>query len=177
MNPWTGRVFREPWNEADGTGDLDETWVHGVIIGGMASEPDRLGLAHTYAEAAGHLVEAALASHEPWRVCYPIFYLYRHALELYLKYSLPQRRRGHDLAPLIREFDEFLHQESRGGIPTHVRDDLLTLAAMDPDGQGFRYTDTSRGQARPTLPGEYWVVLRDLQRLMEAVLWPNDWWR
>jgi hypothetical protein len=39
-------------------------------------------LAHDYAQAAAMLVDAALASREPWRVCYPIFYLYRHALEL-----------------------------------------------------------------------------------------------
>lgn len=170
---WAGRVFREPWDDAAGTSELDATWVHGVVIGGMASEADQLGLAHAYAEAASDLVDAALASREPWRTCYPIFYLYRHALELYLKYALPQRRRGHDLQALINEFEEYLHAESRGAIPAHVRGDLLTLAAMDPDGQSFRYTDTKR----QTLPGEYWVALNDLKQLMEAVLWPNRWWQ
>jgi hypothetical protein len=166
MSSSAGRVFREPWSEVEGTADLDETWVHGVVIGGMALEANRLGLAYAYAEAAGMLVDAALASREPWRVCYPIFYLYRHALELYLKEALPQHRRGHDLPQLIREF------EAAGGVlPVAARDDLLTLAAIDPDGQGFRYTDTSGGKQRSTLPGEYWVALRDLQQLMEAVLW------
>jgi len=170
-----GRVFREPWDE---TGELDDPWVHGVLIGGMASPSDRLGLAHDYAEAAGNLVEAALASGEPWRLCFPIFYLYRHALELYLKHALPQSSSGgHDLSPLVREFEEFLRTESRGAMPVQVRDDLLTLAAMDPNGQSFRYTDTSKGQQRPPLPGEYWVSLRDLRQLMDAVLWPNGWWR
>jgi hypothetical protein len=56
------------------------------------------------------------------------------------------------------EFEEFLRVESRGAMPAHVRD-LLTLAAMVPDGQSFLYTHTSKGQRRPTLPGEYWVVL------------------
>jgi hypothetical protein len=185
MTAWAGRVFREPWDEASGTGDLDETWVHGVVIGGMASETDQLGLAHAYAEAAAALVDAAVASREPERVCYPIFFLYRHALELYLKDALPRQRRealrqsrqGHDLQAIIREFEAFLSEESRGALPAHVRDDLLTLAAMDPDGQGFRYTDTSRGGQRPPLPGEYWVALDDLRRLIEAVLWPNAWWR
>jgi hypothetical protein len=177
MSSWAGRVFQEPWDEAGGTGEFDETWVHGVVIGGMATETNRLGLAHAYAEAATDLIDVALASREPWRVCYPIFYLCRHALELYLKDALPQPPRGHDLSALIAEFEDFLHRESRGTIPTHVRDDLLTLAAMDPDGQGFRYTDTSKGERRPTLPGEYWVALDDLRQLMEAVLWPNAWWR
>ena len=138
---------------------------------------DRLDLAHAYAEAASNLVDAAMASGEPWRLSFPIFYLYRHALELYLKNALPQSGWGHDLHRLIREFEAFLRVESRGAVPAHVRDDLLALAAMDPNGQSFRYTDTKKGQRRPPLPGEYWVALRDLQQLMEAVLWPNRWWR
>ena len=77
------------------------------------------------------------------------------------------------MAPLIPEFEEFLRAESRGAMPAHVRDDLLTLAVIDPDGQSFRYSDTSRGQQRPPLPGEYWVSLRDLRQLMNAVIWPN----
>jgi hypothetical protein len=171
-----GRVFHEPWDEAAGTGELD-TRVDGVLIGGMSSPSERLGLAHAYAEAAANLVDAALTSGEPWRLQFPIFYLYRHALELYLKDALPQSRWGHSLAPLIHEFEEFLREERRGAVPAHVREDLLTLAAMDPDGQSFRYTDTSRGERRPPLPGEYWVALHDLRQLMETVLWPNGWWR
>jgi len=51
-------VFREPWDEAAGTADLDENW-HGVVIGGMASPAKRLRLAHAYAQAAADLVDAA----------------------------------------------------------------------------------------------------------------------
>jgi hypothetical protein len=87
MGPQVGRVFHEPWEE---TGELDDPWTHGVLIGGMASPSDRLGLAHDYAQAAANLVDAALVSGEPWRLCFPFFYLYRHALELYLKNALPQ---------------------------------------------------------------------------------------
>jgi hypothetical protein len=105
-----GRVFREPWSDADGTADLDETWVHGVLIGGMGSEHNQLSLASAYAEAAGMLVDAAVASEEAWKVCYPIFYLYRHALELYFKDVLPKHRRDHDLARLVSEYDEFSAQ-------------------------------------------------------------------
>lgn len=177
MGPGFDRVFRKPFDEATGTGEHDETWVDGVLIGGMASPSDRLGLAHDYAEAAANLVNAALASGEPWRLCFPIFYLYRHALELYLKNALPPSRRGHRLDLLVGDFEEFLRAESRGAMPAQVRDDLLTLAAMDPDGQSLRYTDTGKGQRRPPLPGEYWVALRDLQQLMDAVLWENGWWR
>jgi hypothetical protein len=169
MGAGTGRVFREPWSEADGTADMDETWVHGVLIGGMGSEATGLSLASAYAEAAGMLVDAAVASEEPWQVCYPIFYLYRHALELHFKHALPQHRRDHNLTRLISEYDEFLRSQSRPALPTAVREDLLTLAAMDPDGQSFRYTDTPTG----SLPGEYWVPLDDLRQLVEGILWPS----
>ncbi len=143
-------------------------WIDGVLVGGMASEPDRIALARAYRDAAGYLIDSALASGEPWRLSYPIFYLYRHALELYLKAALPQPRPVHDLQPLIGQFAELLRRRIGVDIAADVRDDLLAFAAIDPDAQGFRYTDTTRGERR-VLPGEYWVSLRDLQRLMEEV--------
>jgi hypothetical protein len=118
--------------------------------------------------AAGHLVDSALASGEPWRLSYPIFYLYRHALELYLKAALPQSGPVHDLRPLVGQFEELLRSRVGVGIAADVRDDLLTFTVIDPHAQGFRYTDTTRGDRR-MLPGEHWVSLRDLQRLMEVV--------
>jgi hypothetical protein len=158
-----GRVFGEPPDE------LDETWVHGMLVGGMAAEPDQLTLARAYADAASHLIDPALASGEPWRLCYPILYLYRHALELYLKTALPPSRRPrHDLRPLLRQFETLLHDQLGVVIPDHVLDDLRTLATIDPDAQGFRYTHTREGHSQ-FLPGEYWVSLRDLQRFMEVV--------
>jgi hypothetical protein len=105
MDAGTGRVFRAPWSQADGTADMDETWVQGVLIGGMAFEATGLSLASAYAEAAGMLADAAVASEEPWQVCYPIFYLHRHALELCVKHALPQHRRDHNLTRLIGEYD------------------------------------------------------------------------
>ena len=135
-----GRVFGEPPDE------LDETWVHGMLVGGMAAEPDQLTLARAYADAASHLIDPALASGEPWRLCYPILYLYRHALELYLKTALPPSRRPrHDLRPLLRQFETLVHDQLGVVIPDHVLDDLRTLATIDPDAQGFRYTHTREG--------------------------------
>jgi hypothetical protein len=87
------------------------------------------------------LVDAAVASEEPWQVCYPIFYLYRHALELYFKHALPQHGRGHNLTRLISEYDEFLRSQSRPALPTAVRENLLTLP----------WTRTGRASGTPTL--------------------------
>lgn len=160
-----GCVFREPFDDAAGTGELDDTWVHGVLIGGMASPSDPGPLARGYAEAASSLVDTALAGGEPERLCFPIFYLYRHALELHLKDLLPQSRWGHKLEPLIREFEEFLRMDSRGIMPAHVRVDLLTLAAMDPDGQSFWGTPIpARGNGDPRSPASTEDPLRGSTR-------------
>ena len=71
-------VFQQPPEE------LDETWVNGVLIGGMA-EYDWLSIAQSFKLCADTLVEQALDSGAPYLLSYPIFYNYRHAIELYLK--------------------------------------------------------------------------------------------
>lgn len=88
------RVFRDVPDE------IDESWTHGVLVGGMASAPDDLELAQAYAEAAAQLIDLALESGEAWRLTYPIFYLYRHALELYLKAVVRPSRPRHELRPV-----------------------------------------------------------------------------
>ncbi|HEY8837848.1 MAG TPA: hypothetical protein VIO16_09260 [Dehalococcoidia bacterium] len=74
-----GRVFQDIPDE------LDESWTHGVLVGGMASASDDVELARAYAAAGAQLIGPALESKEAWRLAYPIFHVYRHALELYLK--------------------------------------------------------------------------------------------
>jgi len=81
-----GAVFQDVPDE------IDDRWTHGVLVGGMASASDDVELARAYARAASHLIEPALESKEAWRLSYPIFYLYRHALELYLKAALGPNR-------------------------------------------------------------------------------------
>lgn len=162
MSSSFGRVFQ------DVTDEIDETWTSGVLVGGMASAPDDHWLARAYAEAAAQLIGPALKSGEAWRLTYPIFYLYRHALELYLKAVLRPSRPRHDLRPLIDAFDELLREQLHSAIPAHLKDDLLIFATVDPDAQGFRYSHTTKGKLQ-LLPGEYWVPLRDLQRFADEV--------
>jgi hypothetical protein len=156
------RVFRDVPDE------IDESWTHGVLVGGMASAPDDLELAQAYAEAAAQLIDLALESGEAWRLTYPIFYLYRHALELYLKAVVRPSRPRHELRPLIEEFEKLLREQMHTAIPAHLKDDLLAFATVDPDAQGFRYSHTRVGKPR-LFPGEYWVQLRDLQRFADEV--------
>jgi hypothetical protein len=119
----TGLLLLHPRQEDLGSAISAPDLASDVHLDGR-SETSQLGLAHAYADAAAALIDAAVASREPERVCYPIFFLYRHALELYLKYALPQSRRdalrksrqGHDLQAIIREFEKFLSEESRGAL-------------------------------------------------------------
>jgi hypothetical protein len=143
---------------------LVESAFCGVLVGGMASERDRPALARWYAEAAGRLADEALTMPEDaWRLTYPVFYLYRHALELGLKNAVTGHRRGHGLRPLIED----LQNRGRVRLPATVVEDLLVLADVDPDGQAFRYTDRSSGEAGSWLPGEYWVPLLELRRVVD----------
>ena len=67
-------------------------------------------VARAYKYAADELVKEALSCHEPHLLDYPIFYTYRHMLELYLKILLndpPQAKQlGHDLPALIRAIEK-----------------------------------------------------------------------
>src|SRR5919199_5762055 len=65
-------------------------------------------------------------------------YLCRHALELYLKDALPLRvEPSHNLKALVDDFRSFLHERLNTNIPARLRNDLYTLASIDPDGQRF----------------------------------------
>lgn len=163
MDSSFARVFQDVPDE------IDETWTDGVLVGGMASAPDDVELASAYAEAAAQLMGPALDSGQAWLLSYPIFYLYRHALELYLKAAVRPSRLDHELRPLLDAFDELLRELLHSAIRVHLKADLLVFATVDPDAQGFRYSHTTKGKPR-LLPGEFWVPLRQLRRFADEVL-------
>lgn len=134
----------------------------------MASAYDVVELARAYAMAGDQLVEPALNSLEAWRISDPIFFLYRHAVELYLKAIVKPPKPGHNLTPLIKALDELLRKRDHTGLPADLKRDLLVFAAIDPKAQGFRYSTEPSG-ARQLLQGEYWVTLRDLREFMEEL--------
>src|SRR5947209_19042235 len=79
--------------------EINEDWNHGVVVGGMVSSD--LLIARAYKSAGDMLVKSALESREPHEVAYPIFFVYRHALELYLKLIVKPAKRNHDLKVLF----------------------------------------------------------------------------
>jgi len=83
------RLHTTPFQEVPE--EIDETWQHGTLIGGMAGR-DLLQVARAYKTAADELAKLALSRYEPHELDYPVLFLYRHAIELYLKSMLT---RGH----------------------------------------------------------------------------------
>lgn len=154
------RIFQEPPDE------LDEYWTNGVLVGGMASEPDSLEVARAYVRAAGALIPTAIESKEAWGYAYPIFYLYRHSLELYLKALVRPEKLAHDLNSLVQRAAGIAAWQLNRPFSDGDLADLLAFAEIDPNEQGFRYTTKRDGKAN-ILPGEYWVPLQNLRARME----------
>jgi len=145
-----------------------------VVVGGMGTEPSPVAMADSYILAATLLIDSWEGRKEPWMVCYPILYLCRHALELYLKDALSLHTKpghklpDHKLRPLIDNFRSLLRERLNTDIPDQLRNDLYTLADIDPDGQNFRYVTTRKG-LQISVPGEYWVPLCDLRQFIEVM--------
>lgn len=160
MSNATKRIFQEPPE------DLDEYWTNGVLVGGVVSEPDRLEVARAYVPAAGALIPTSVESKEAWGYSYPIFYLYRHSLELYLKALVRPEKLAHDLLSLVQSAAGVAAWQLNRPLSDDDLADTLEFAKIAPDEQGFRYTTKRTGETT-ILPGEYWVPLENLRQRME----------
>lgn len=140
--------------------EIDETWQHGALIGGMGFR-DRRQVARAYRLAADELVELALTKHQPHELDFPILFLYRHTVELYLKAALENPPEHHDLGELIR----LLEAECGNQLAGWIRDRLWDFHEIDRRSAIFRYAD-------PGPPGELWIDFHQLQavigKLVEA---------
>lgn len=85
--------------------NMDESWQHGVLHGGLAEVGDRCWLAESYMLAGHRLIDIALENEEVQRLSYPAIYNCRHAMELYLKAVLEIQEQTHDLTWLFTEFE------------------------------------------------------------------------
>jgi len=150
---------------------ISEDWTHGVLIGGMATETSDIAVAEGYWWAAEKLIEPALRSREPWLYAYPILFLVRHSLELYLKAIVQPKKLDHDLRPLIDKLDRILERRFHQKIPPELRTDLEMLATIDPNGMSFRYTTvkSKNGVSWAFVPGEFFVPLENLRRRMAMI--------
>ena len=148
--------------------EIGETWTGSFLVGGMASAPNDMEIARAYIESAERLIDSAANDREPWRVAYPILFLYRHALELLLKAVVKPSKLTHELKPLVQALDDLLTQRFGQRLPQSLQADLLMFSHIDNDSQGFRYA-RARSGARRFLEGEYWVQLDMLKQRMRLL--------
>lgn len=114
-----------------------------------------------YEEAAGHLVDKALETrHERESLIFPILFLYRHYIEIQLKYFISTYGRHaniepnwttHDLVVLWREFEKILDVFQADDVSTEsiVRRIVAQFAKMDPQSFSYRYPCDRDGNLVP----------------------------
>ncbi len=138
--------------------EIDETWKHGVLVGGMGPR-DKIDFARGYRLAGDVLVDHALKSGEPYELMYPIFYNYRHALELYLKVLVQSEERDHNLSNLVCE----LTKKYNAPLSPWSQKLVDQFHEMDKKSTTFRYGEDE-------LPSdETWVNFDQLKMLVNAL--------
>lgn len=152
-----GPIFQEVPSQ------IDESWRHGAVIGGMAGR-DLPQIARAYKVAADELLKQALANrYEPHELDYPIFFMYRHCLELYIKailWLLGRRPpKTHELEKLTRTLEEHLGKKISPWISKRLREfDLI-----DKKSDLFRYDELIAN-------GELWVDFNQLKMVMDHLV-------
>ncbi len=142
--------------------DLDGSWDHGVLLSSMWVRPP-IEVARAYKYAADELVKEALSCHEPHLLDYPIFYTYRHMLELYLKIFLdnPLQAKdiGHDLLALIKAIEKKFSGRPNEWVISRIQE----FNEIDPTSDLFRYADRSPHRSKCI---EMWVDFVQLKATM-----------
>lgn len=132
-----------------------------------------------FGRAAALLVEHALADGHQDSLAYPIGFLYRHAAELYIKrlIALGSRLSGRSVpAKLTHRLTELWSvcrplletAEPNAAEYDHVERVLSQLEKLDPNGEAFRYHETTRRS--PTLMDVRRLDLSRFRSAMDAML-------
>jgi len=151
--------------------ELDETWQHGFVVGGMAHHTSAWELAQAYKLAADVVIDHAREQRrvEAYEIAYPALYLYRQCIELYLKAIVPTKDRpDHDLVKLITRFAGVVSSQLAERVPESFLEHLLEFAARDPNGTAFRFAD-ERASAHVLRQDEGWVELASLREVVDRL--------
>lgn len=172
----TYRIFEEP------PPDVDETWRHGAMFGGMCGYGAE-DLAESYFLAGDTLVDSVVNGTSSAReVVNPVLYVYRHGIELYLKTIVRPAVKTHRLGSLLSAFQEHVRQKYGEGVPSVITLPIAALAKYDRRSDVFRYETDRDGKNHQPLgdDGEFWVDLPALKRSMailrrsfRRVLWAD----
>lgn len=167
--PWTAR----PIFDGAPAEEIDETWTQGAYVGGMVAANEDAGIAESYLAAADELVEHGVRDDALHEFVLPALFLYRHALELRLKFAVRPTKPNHDLAALARELDRLLRAKGSEGLPPNAVARIEEIGTRDPRADAFRFTEKLvKGKAAGMhLPEEVWVDVAYLKRVMH---WLDD---
>lgn len=143
-----------------------EAWTQGFLIGGMVSKFHQIEIARSYRSAAEHLISEIKDSPEPLDYAYPVLFLYRHCLELYLKIILnnapsEKKIKIHDLDSLIKNIEN----EYQKKIPNWIKARLLDFHFLDPKSTSFRYIDAMPDEVSNL--DEFWIDFEHLHLVIE----------
>jgi hypothetical protein len=181
-----------------------EDWHKNAIVGGSYSEP--YVFMEGFYEAAYMLISSALEDVNSTRdltfLFHPICFLYRHYIELSLKYLiqksellyaildelgyskgiLQEYRKDkltskHQLKTLLDWLSERIKFTLGKPLPKELIDVIEQFGGMDPDGQNFRYSIRTDGQQG--MPQQFGANIEVIQRQMESahsiLSGLNDW--
>lgn len=141
--------------------DLDETWRHGCLYTPSFFTP--LELARNYRRCANALLELALKGDETLDLRSPVFFIYRHSLELYLKILGRVEEQTHSLSKCLAAVESQLQHRIR---EPH-RSWILELDSVDPGSTSFRYCldDPGNGFGQET-----WIDYHHVRFAMSKLL-------
>ena len=168
VDPRLRSLFQESGEAFERAGPWDGPPA--FMVGGMAV-PTAAEMADQYVRAAGLLVDAiARGDCEDYLLPNPVLYLYRHAIELRLKWLLGGAARTHDLRGLMGEISTAAAAGRLAAPPAWVGERLAEFARMDPGSTSFRYGPSRKAAdgADDPLAGDSFVDVRHLRAVMEA---------
>lgn len=142
---------------------------------------DESTMAVQYEMSANLLRDAAIKTGTPWFYANPILFLYRHAIELYLKGIVRSRRPTHNLLKLRDALISFIKDNYGVDITDGwVTQTISEFADIDPSSTRLRYANDNDG--KPSYTTEQVVNLDDLKKRMDALfqvlmllnMWANN---
>jgi hypothetical protein len=145
----------------------DEAWTHGFLVGDILSKFHQIEIARSYKIAANNLAEIMKSSAEPIDCVYPVLFLYRHCLELYLKVILDdENKKGHQLRFLISKIEEKYQKK----MPSWMVSRLLDFHNIDPESMSFRYSDKhSKNPKASSSIDTFWIDFEHLTLVIDSL--------
>lgn len=120
--------------------DLDETWTHVALFGGMVDGAhNEYSLACNFKQSGDVLIKHGLKDMEAYELLYPVLFNYRHAVELYLKALVQPQKRNHDLGNLLNQLENLLANHHATEMPKWFGNLIKEFIQYDPRATTFRY--------------------------------------